>query len=142
MPYKEVIENLTEDQMFKCKKCGACCKGYGGTYLTDDDIQRIADYTRTDPDTFVEDFCHLSGAKHVLAQQENGYCIFWNEVCTIHSVKPRMCKEWPFIRSVLVDPANWHIMAGSCPGIRTDVSLHSVQEYIRGLNSCRHYSST
>ena len=32
-----------------------------------------------------------------------------------------MCRQWPFIESVLVDINNWRIMAGLCPGICTDV---------------------
>jgi uncharacterized protein len=133
MPYKVKQEIVSENQMFTCKKCGACCQGYGGTYVTKDNIQEIAAYIGTDPDAFVEKYCRLSGGKPVLAQQENGFCIFWDEVCTIHPVKPRMCREWPFIRSVLTDAANWHIMAASCPGIHKNVSIHRVQAHIRKL---------
>jgi Fe-S-cluster containining protein len=134
MPYNAPKDRLEETPIFSCKKCGTCCRGYGGTFVTDADIERIAAYTGNDPETFVEKFCHISGGKPVLAQQENGFCIFWDEVCTIHPVKPRMCREWPFIRSVLVDPVNWRIMAASCPGIQKDVSIRLVQEYIRNLN--------
>jgi Fe-S-cluster containining protein len=137
MTYNVKEETLEENQLFNCKKCGMCCKGYGGTYVTEANIQEIAAYTGTEPDTFVEKFCRLSGGKPVLAQQEDGFCIFWDEVCTIHPVKPRMCKEWPFIRSVLADPANWHIMASSCPGIHQNVPLHLVQTYIRKLQSVK-----
>jgi Fe-S-cluster containining protein len=126
---------VEESQMFTCKKCGTCCKGYGGTYVTEASIQEIAAYIGTDPHTFVENFCSLSGGKPVLRQQENGFCIFWDKVCTIHSVKPQMCREWPFIRSVLSDAANWHIMAASCPGIQKNVSIQRVQAHIRRLNS-------
>ena len=135
MPYNIKEEILEVNQMFRCIKCGTCCKGYGGTYVTDANIQEIAAYIGADPDTFVENFCHLSGGKPVLAQQANGFCIFWDEVCTIHPVKPRMCREWPFIRSVLADSANWHIMAESCPGIHENVPTHLVQDHIRRLNS-------
>jgi hypothetical protein len=46
-------------------------------------------------------------------------------------VKPRMCSEWPFIKSVLVDVKNWHIMAGSCPGMRTDVIDNMIEACVR-----------
>ncbi len=58
----------------------------------------------------------------MLARGVNGYCVFWKKLCTIHPVKPRMCKAWPFIDAVLTDVANWRAMASSCPGMRTDVS--------------------
>lgn len=106
---------------FQCKKCGDCCKGYGGTYLTQDDIASIAEFIHANPDTFIEEYCQISGGKPVIRQNKTGYCTFWDKVCTIHPVKPKMCREWPFIRPVLTDIRNWEIMAGSCPGIHTDI---------------------
>lgn len=108
-------------EIFKCQKCGDCCKGYGGTFLTHKDILTIAKYIKTDPRSFIADYCQLSGDKPILAQGKSGYCIFWDKQCQIHPVKPRMCKAWPFLKSVLVDLENWQIMAASCPGIRSDV---------------------
>jgi Fe-S-cluster containining protein len=67
----------------------------------------------------------------VLAQRADGYCIFWDKICTIHPVKPRMCRQWPFIESILVDAENWLIMADSCPGIRADVPVDTVQKYVK-----------
>jgi uncharacterized protein len=107
--------------IFGCKLCGKCCIGFGGTYLTEDDIQNIARHIGSDPDTFISQYCQKSGNHPVLAQGDNGYCVFWDGSCTIHEVKPRMCKAWPFIKPVLADVKNWHIMANSCPGMRIDV---------------------
>ncbi|MDM8549118.1 YkgJ family cysteine cluster protein [Desulfobacterales bacterium HSG2] len=120
-----------DKQIFNCKKCGDCCKGYGGTFVTAEDVEAIAAYIKTDPERFVADYCDMSGGKPVLAQGGNGYCIFWDEVCTIHPVKPRMCRAWPFIESVLTDINNWHIMAGVCPGIRTDVPDDVIRACVR-----------
>jgi hypothetical protein len=38
-----------------------------------------------------------------------------------------MCRAWPFIEAVLVDPANWFAMAGSCPGMRTDLDARGIR---------------
>lgn len=114
-------DNIKSEDIFKCQRCGDCCKGYGGTFVTEKEIKVIAAYTHTDPDTFVENYCQVSGEKKVLAQVGDMYCVFWDGLCTIHPVKPRMCKIWPFIESILVDIKNWQIMASLCPGIRTDV---------------------
>lgn len=124
-------EDIREDDFFKCKTCGDCCRGYGGTYVTEKDIEAIADFIKTDAKTFVSKYCRYSGKKPVLAQGENGYCIFWDKLCTIHPVKPRMCRAWPFIESVLIDKNNWNIMANSCPGIRTDVPYDKLRAYIK-----------
>ena len=122
---------IDPEELFDCRKCGDCCKGFGGTYLTAEDIETIAIYIGSDPEKFVDRYCSLSGTKPVLAQRKDGYCIFWDKICKIHPVKPLMCRKWPFIESILVDAENWLIMAGSCPGIQTDVPVDMVQKYVK-----------
>lgn len=109
------------NDIFGCTMCGKCCKGFGGTFVSEEEIKKIAAYVGSDPDTFIARYCQRSGRRMVLAQAEDGYCIFWDQQCTIHEVKPRMCKAWPFIKPVLVDAKNWRVMANSCPGMRQDL---------------------
>lgn len=123
-------EPVSSAMIFDCQKCGDCCQGYGGTYLTPEDVDAIADYLGMNPEILLADYCSLSGGKPLLAQGENGYCIFWDRVCRIHPVKPRMCKAWPFIESVLVDTRNWAAMAGACPGMRTDFSEEQIRDCV------------
>ena len=42
-----------------------------------------------------------------------------------------MCREWPFISSLLVDIANWKIMASVCPGMRIDLDDRTLTACIR-----------
>ena len=126
-------DTIKTDAFFKCRKCGECCKGYGGTYLTDNDIELISQFINSSSTRFVDHYCNLSGNRPVLAQREDGYCIFWDQLCTIHPVKPLMCRKWPFLESILVDSTNWLIMADSCPGIQTDVDLTDVEEIVRHM---------
>ena len=133
---------LSSNEFFDCRQCGDCCKGFGGTYVSPDDIRAIATFAGMAPGPFQERYCRPSGKKWVLAQGENGYCIFWKDrLCTIHPVKPRMCKAWPFIPNVLKDPQNWYIMAGMCPGIRIDVSPSEIVEYVRAKIDASHSDS-
>jgi Fe-S-cluster containining protein len=127
MPYKDVKPS----DIFKCKQCGGCCKGYGGTFVTEKEIESIVEHLNTDAKSFVDNYCEMSGEKPVLAQGRDAYCVFWDGLCTIHQVKPRMCREWPFIKSVLVDINNWYIMAALCPGIRTDFPDSVIKECVR-----------
>lgn len=127
MPYDP---NCPED-FFKCKQCGNCCYGFGGTRLSSRDIKNIADYLRISPQQMIADYCQYAGKTLQLAQRKDGYCIFWDQLCTIHPVKPRMCKAWPFIENVLVDPGNWQIMAGVCAGINPDVPTERLKACIR-----------
>jgi uncharacterized protein len=118
------------EEIFRCRRCGECCKGYGGTYVDADDIEAIADFIGVDPAVFKKSYCRTSGGRLLLAQGAAGYCVFWDKLCTIHPVKPRMCRRWPFIQSVLIEPENWRIMAGACPGMRTDLPLAFVRRCV------------
>jgi Fe-S-cluster containining protein len=126
-------KSLAPEDIFTCKKCGDCCKGYGGTYVTPENIAAIASYIHTDPETFLKNYCQISGGKPVLAVDENGWCVFFDETCTIHPVKPAMCRAWPFIKSVLKDVQNWHIMAGVCMGIRTNFPDEAILACVRKM---------
>lgn len=108
--------------LFACTRCGDCCNGYGGTYLADVDIEAIAEFIGVSVRRFKTHYTRASGGKRLIVQGGNGYCIFWDQVCTIHPVKPHMCRQWPFIRSLLVDVGNWRAMASTCPGMNPDAS--------------------
>lgn len=131
MPSDEDAEKAPGVSVFSCRQCGECCIGYGGTFVTDQDIERISTFIGTDPNGFIEKFCCLSGDRPVLAQQDDGHCVFWDKVCTIHPVKPQMCRKWPYIESLLIDFDNWNIMASMCPGMKKEVSPHVVKAWVK-----------
>ena len=65
-----------EDAVFECSMCGDCCRGFGGTYVSEEDITAISEYIGVLRDRFVRAYCSLSGGKPVLTQGDNGRCIF------------------------------------------------------------------
>ena len=119
----ESNDALTTADLFDCKLCGQCCKGFGGTYVDAEDIRKISGYIQTDPDKFIEDYCDMSGSRPVLTLADNGCCTFFHpeKQCTIHPVKPYMCRAWPFIKTLINNPENWDIMANSCPGMKKGI---------------------
>ena len=121
------------EAIFTCRRCGECCRGYGGTFLSEIDIKAISRYLKIDSRRLLAEFCQLSGGKAVLAQGKNGYCLLWDKdkQCTIHPVKPEMCKKWPFIDCLLFDPKNWQAMASSCPGIQADAPESLITECVK-----------
>jgi hypothetical protein len=76
---------VTPRDLFACQNCGQCCKGYGGTYITESEIDHVGRYLGLDRKRFMRCYCQISGGKPLVAQTENGYCIFWDQLCTIHS---------------------------------------------------------
>jgi Fe-S-cluster containining protein len=122
----------TPEDIFECKLCGDCCNGFGGTYVTPKDIDKIASFIDADPKTFVKKYCDYAGSKPVLTLGQNGACIFFDaqRQCTIHPVKPYMCKAWPFIKTIIKNPENWNAMAGSCPGIKKDIPPKDLKQIV------------
>jgi Fe-S-cluster containining protein len=120
-----------EPDIFTCTQCGNCCKGFGGTYLAEKDVISIASFLGISKSDLLERYCVLSGSRPVLAQGDDGFCIFFDGNCSIHAVKPRMCKKWPYIESILVDPANWRVMADMCPGMIRDADPSHVIRCVR-----------
>jgi len=111
--------------------CGDCCQGYGGTFIDEEEMRAIAAYVGLDAETFRRSRCQVSGGRLVLAQGEDGRCLFWDRLCTIHAVKPAMCRAWPFIDAILKDVANWEQMASVCPGMRRGASPEEVLHHVR-----------
>jgi hypothetical protein len=42
-----------------------------------------------------------------------------------------MCRQWPFIPSILVDVGNWRAMAASCPGMNADASDRQILNCVK-----------
>ena len=126
------------EKIFTCQQCGECCKGYGGTYVSRADVEAIAAYINVDPAHVEERYCTRSGDRLVLVQQESGFCIFWKDrICSIHPVKPKMCRAWPYINNLLVDPTNWEKMASMCPGIRKGVPAEVVKRCVEAMRDSK-----
>ena len=122
-------EPLSENDVFTCRLCGDCCKGFGGTYVTETDMRRISEFLKADPVSFKQKYCDPSGTKFVLSTGTDGRCIFFDpdRQCTIHPVKPRMCRAWPYIQTLVSNPENWEAMANSCPGMKKGIPLEQIR---------------
>lgn len=129
--------HLEPVDLFCCTNCGDCCQGYGGTYVNTSDIAAIAAFLKMGLEDFKAACCQISGRRLVLAQSENGYCRFWSrdQGCRIHPVKPRMCREWPFIAGVAAEPHNWELMAGVCPGMRPGIEPAVIQRLVQQVRN-------
>ncbi|VFQ44317.1 YkgJ family cysteine cluster protein [Desulfoluna butyratoxydans] len=134
--------STTSEDIFECTQCGECCTGFGGTYMTEEDVQRIAAFIGMTPEEFVATRCQIVDGMPVIASGQDGRCVFFKDNCTIHAVKPRMCRAWPFIDAVARVPSNWDLMADACPGIRKGFPHEVIRRIVCGeqekLNEARH----
>jgi len=89
------------DYVFKCIRCGACCRWAGYVRLTDGDIDQIAKFLGLGVDEFVDRFTILTDDRECLSliDQEDGSCIFYRHgnpsQCVIQKVKPEQCTGFP-----------------------------------------------
>lgn len=130
----------TQTMVFECRQCGQCCEGKGGIVLSDKDLARLAHFLALPDEEVIEKYCELSNGKLKIKTGADGNCVFFSgaESCTIHEVKPDICRAWPFFRGNLEDPVSLAMARDFCPGINPAVSFEEfVTEgiaYLRARN--------
>ena len=80
------------------QRCTACRRWPGQVRLTPLEITRIAEHLDLDEPAFIQQFTRLRSDRRGLALMDkpNGECVFLkNDDCTIQSVKPRQCRDFP-----------------------------------------------
>jgi Fe-S-cluster containining protein len=89
------------------------------------DIRSIASFLRITPESFVMQYCENRNGKLSIRSRRDRYCIFFDEerLCTIHDVKPRPCRLWPFYPALLKDKEAWNEAKDACPGINPSASF-------------------
>lgn len=105
---------------FVCKRCGACCQGESTVSLTEEDVLNIANYLGLSVEKFLRDYTIKKGENRLEMRVVNNHCIFFDEeenLCLIHPVKPKPCKDWPFPRAIWKSEENFNIIKESCPAL-------------------------
>lgn len=114
---------------FKCTECGKCCTGGPGfTWVTESEIQAIADYLKLPVEKFSRKYLRRIGDRYSLIEKgRNNYdCIFLQgKGCTIYPVRPKQCKTFPFWPSLLRSSEAWKEAEERCEGIHKDAPLVS-----------------
>jgi Fe-S-cluster containining protein len=73
----------------------------------------------------VPEFCRLYMEASALGPRltvADGVCVFLmpGGFCRVHPVKPFICRQWPFLPALLVDPDELENAKTACPGIDPD----------------------
>nr|HID58336.1 YkgJ family cysteine cluster protein [Desulfobacterales bacterium] len=137
-----IMRKTQLNRVFNCQKCGDCCKGYGGIFVNDREIKDISNYLKIEQEEFIDRYCELSGKRYMLKTcGSTGYCIFWEGLCSIHPVKPGLCKTWPFLECVLVDSTNFITIKSACPGVSREISIDEFIACVRAYHCSRNVQS-
>ena len=96
----QVVDQLfhqLHDEVFEkidCLNCANCCKTTG-PLITDKDLERISKHLRLKPQAFIKKYLRIDEDKDYVLQTLP--CPFLDDenYCSIYSVRPKACKEFP-----------------------------------------------
>jgi len=107
--------------VFQCQQCGDCCIGQGGIFVKSDEVDAMAALLALPVAEFRGRFVEASdlGPRLTVA---NGVCVFLmaKNLCRVHPVKPFICRQWPFLPAILMDPDELENAKTACPGINPE----------------------
>jgi Fe-S-cluster containining protein len=111
----------TTKPAFQCQQCGDCCQGRGGIFPTPGEIDLMAQYLKIAVPRLKQDYLETTPSGLAVKNKPGGGCIF-NEQgrCGIHPVKPRICRDWPFLPAILVHASEFEAAKEACPGLNPD----------------------
>jgi uncharacterized protein len=126
-------ELMTADphpQVFQCQQCGDCCSGLGGIFVRPGEVKAMAALVELSVEEFSRRFVEVSAMGPRLTTAANGLCVFLMEGnrCRVHSVKPFICRQWPFLPAILMDPDELENAKTACPGIDPACNHHDFVE--------------
>ena len=118
---------------FECQGCGYCCSSEPGyVFLSEKDIQGMADCLGMERRQFIDTFCRIvdMGAFKMISlrEKENYDCIFLTDKgCKVYSARPRQCADYPFWAHILEDQESWDAESKLCPGMNRG-KIHTKRE--------------
>jgi len=110
---------MAQGLRFECQPgCTACCRQQGFVYLTEGDIQRMAEFLELTPEAFERRYVYRTSKRRRLRTPRSGTCHFLREDgCSIHPAKPTQCRIFPFWPELVESRREWNKTAHYCPGM-------------------------
>ena len=105
---------------FACRRSGNCCAIPGGfVRVTADERQAIAAHLGMTERAFASRYLRPDGER--LVDGLGPGCVFLRQGapagCSIYSVRPSKCRQWPFWPEVLARQELQQLVRRTCPGI-------------------------
>ena len=81
--------------MVDCTRCSNCCRKLRPA-LTDEDIDRVANYLHQTREKFIKDFLEWDEGQHQYWTRSTPCPLLGDDgKCTVYDVRPQTCKEYP-----------------------------------------------
>ena len=104
-----------------CNTCnGKCCRVGGYVWITQEELEEIAEFRKMDLDRFYTEYVRLVQGKLSLQERlingEYICCLFdpIDNKCTIYQYRPQQCKTYPFWEQYKWNPTR---IQEACPGV-------------------------
>ena len=115
-----------------CEGCSSCCQGMGGIILTPGDIYKLTAHLGCSFEALMADKIKLQVEDGLILPSlqtvgETEACVFLDENgrCSIHSVRPGVCRLFPLGRSYEEDRIRYILLVNGCvKRDRTKVKVH------------------
>ena len=104
---------------FECTQCGACCRGAGYVWVSEERIREIAEFLELSVEGFARRYLRRVDNRLGLVDNAQQDCVFWEsgKGCKIYPVRPTQCRTFPFWPEHLESPEAWRALAAEVPGI-------------------------
>jgi Fe-S-cluster containining protein len=109
-----------EIRVFRCRQCGECCRGERGIVVTPAEEQAMAAYLGVSVAEFAARYLTATPLGPQLATVDGACIMQEGTLCRVHPVKPRICREWPFLPALLAHADEFEAAKGACPGIHPE----------------------
>lgn len=117
---------------FECQRCGVCCHGRGGIFLTAKQMPAAAAQIGLSPRAFSAAFCQQRHGRYEVLVDDDGVCrLLGPEGCLIHGAKPDICRRWPYFDNILAKRTAFEDARQGCPGIDPDISYEDFVAHAR-----------
>lgn len=106
--------------VFSCRQCGECCQGERGILVTTTELGAMAAHLGLSPSDFASRYLVETALGPQLATRLGTCVMAQDTLCRVHPVKPRICREWPFLSALLTHADEFEAAKEACPGIQAD----------------------
>ncbi len=114
------MQNIDKRPVFSCRQCGECCQGERGILVTAAEHQAMAAYLGLSPEDFAARYLVATPMGPQLASRSGTCALQEGGLCQVHPVKPRICRQWPYLPALLDHADEFEAAKGACPGLSTD----------------------
>lgn len=82
---------LKQSELINCRQCGRCEKKAKRVFITQEDIEKIAEYLNTISEV-VRSMMHIEGEHMIMP------CPFYKNECTVYPARPITCRIFPLFQ--------------------------------------------